>query len=90
LAVYQLNGLNLPRSSRKQFKLGNAVNRDELAKADLVFFATSGGKGVSHVGVYAGGDSFIHAPRRGKTIRVDSLSNRYFAARYAGARSYLR
>jgi cell wall-associated NlpC family hydrolase len=90
MAVYQLNGLNLPRSSREQYRVGRAVKRSELAEADLVFFATSGGKRVSHVGVYTGDGRFIHAPRRGKTIRVGRLSNTYYQTRYVGARSYLR
>jgi cell wall-associated NlpC family hydrolase len=90
MAVYQLNGLSLPRSSWAQYRAGNPVRRRALDKGDLVFFATSGGKRVSHVGVYAGDESFIHAPGKGKKIRVDSLSNRYYAARYLGARTYLK
>jgi cell wall-associated NlpC family hydrolase len=89
MAVYQLNGLNLPRSSRDQYSVGTPVERAELAKGDLVFFATKGRAKVSHVGVYAGDDRFIHAPGKGKTIRVDSLSDRYYASRYVGARKYL-
>lgn len=90
MAAYQLNGLNLPRSSREQFMAGTRIERSGLAKADLVFFATSGGKKTSHVGVYAGDGRFIHAPGRGKTIRTDLLSDGYYAARYVGARTYLR
>lgn len=89
MAVYQLNGLNLPRSSWAQYGVGNPVHRSELDRGDLVFFATSGRRAVSHVGVYTGDGSFIHAPGRGKKIRVDVLSNRYYAARYMGARSYV-
>jgi cell wall-associated NlpC family hydrolase len=89
MAVYQLNGLDLPRSSREQYSVGDAVERSELAKGDLVFFATKGRRTVSHVGVYAGDDRFIHAPGKGKTIRVDSLSDRYYFSRYVGARKYL-
>jgi len=89
MAVYQLNGLNLPRSSRDQYSIGAPVERAELAKGDLVFFATKGREKVSHVGVYAGDDRFIHAPGKGKTIRVDSLADRYFTTRYVGARKYL-
>ena len=89
MAVYQLNGLNLPRSSRDQYSIGAPVERTELAKGDLVFFATKGREKVSHVGVYAGDDRFIHAPGKGKTIRVDSLADRYFLSRYVGAKKYL-
>lgn len=89
MAVYQLNGLDLPRTSRDQYAIGAPVDRAELAKGDLVFFATKSRDKVSHVGVYAGDDRFIHAPGKGKTIRVDSLSDRYYVARYLGARKYL-
>jgi cell wall-associated NlpC family hydrolase len=89
MAVYQLNGLSLPRSSRDQYTMGAPVERGELAKGDLVFFATKGREKVSHVGVYAGDNRFIHAPGKGKTIRVDSLSDRYYTSRYVGARKYL-
>ena len=89
MTVYHLNGLNLPRSSKEQFRTGVPVKRRQLSRGDLVFFATSGGGTVSHVGIYAGKNRFIHAPGRGKKIRIDSLSKRYYKSRYAGARTYL-
>jgi cell wall-associated NlpC family hydrolase len=89
MAVYHLNGLNLPRSSNAQWQAGSPVNRSQLSKGDLVFFATSGGGRISHVGIYTGGDKFIHAAGVNKRIRVDSLSNNYFRRRYVGARTYL-
>ncbi|MGE5842631.1 MAG: hypothetical protein ACM335_10155 [Deltaproteobacteria bacterium] len=39
--------------------------------------------------MYAGDDRFIHAPGKGKTIRVDSLADRYYVSRYLGARRYV-
>jgi len=90
MAVYQLNGFNLPRSSREQFACGVPVDRTALQKGDLVFFSSVKGKGVSHVGMYTGDGAFIHAPGRGKAIGKDSLDAPYFAARFAGARTYLR
>jgi len=89
MVAYQLNGLDLPRSSRQQWKAGRPVNRRQLARGDLVFFATSGGKRVSHVGIYTGNGQFLHAPRRGRKIQESSLSNTYYKTRYLGARSYL-
>jgi cell wall-associated NlpC family hydrolase len=89
MAVYRLNGLNLPRSSSAQWTTGSRVDRHQLSKADLVFFATSGGSRISHVGIYVGENKFIHAPGRSKRIRISSLSNTYFKRRYVGARSYL-
>ena len=89
MTVYQLNGLNLPRTSVEQHEAGQAVDRDDLEKGDLVFFATAGRGKISHVGIYIGEGRFIHAPRRGKKIGIESLSNAYFAKRFVCGRSYL-
>jgi cell wall-associated NlpC family hydrolase len=89
MTVYQINGFDLPRSSKEQYETGIFVERDHLSKGDLVFFATSGDDKASHVGIYAGDDQFIHAPGRGKNIRTDILSSSYFRKRYLGGRSYL-
>jgi hypothetical protein len=89
MVVYQLNGLDLPRSSRQQWQVGEQIKRNELRKGDLVFFATAGRRRVSHVGIYTGNGRFLHAPGEGRTIRFASLSNPYFSSRYLGARTYL-
>ena len=89
MVTYRLNGLKLPRTSREQFCAGKPVEKNELRQGDLVFFATNGGKTISHVGLYIGAGKFIHAPRRGKDVSITSLSSRYYQKRYMGARSYL-
>jgi len=89
MAVYKLNGLNLPRHSRAQFEAGNPVEQEELAPGDLVFFATNGNGAVSHVGIYTGNGRFIHAPKKGDSIRKSLLTSSYFASAYLGGRSYL-
>lgn len=90
MTVYRLNGLNLPHSSQRQYKVGTPINKNQLLIGDLVFFATSIGRKVSHVGIYIGNNQFIHAPGKRKRIRTDSLSNSYFVRNYVGARTYLR
>jgi hypothetical protein len=89
MVSYRLNGLNLPRVSRSQFKAGKWVSKKNLKPGDLVFFATKGGTRVTHVGMYVGSGNFIHAPRTGKTVRVEKLSNAFFAKTYMGGRTYL-
>lgn len=89
MAVYQINGLNLPRSSGEQYESGFPIERDDLQKGDLVFFGNSDSGKINHVGIYVGDDLFIHAPGRGKKISFDSLSQQYFRASYRGARSYM-
>jgi hypothetical protein len=89
MAVYDLNGLKLPRSSKDQFSAGTPIYRNQLLKGDLVFFATSQGKKVTHVGIYTGDGQFIHAPGKDKRIRYDSLLSGYFKSHFLGARTYL-
>ncbi len=88
MAVYRLNGLDLPRVSYEQFKEGTYVSKEELRPGDLVFFDTRRLGRVSHVGIYIGNDMFIHAPRTGQKVKVESLSLDYFVRSYRGARSY--
>jgi len=90
MAVYQLNGLFMPRTSEEQFLGGIPIEKNNLQKGDLVFFDTNGGGRVSHVGIYTGEGRFIHAPGTGKTVCEDSMSRSYFSDRFMGARTYLR
>ncbi len=90
MTVYKLNGFNLPRNSRMQFRAGEAVIRADLKKGDLVFFATGNRPdNVSHVGIYIGDGRFIHAPGRDARIRIDRLDEQYYKYSYAGARRYI-
>ncbi len=89
MAVYDLVGLHLPRTSLAQFRSGTPVSRDNLDRGDLVFFLSQNRNRISHVGIYTGDGNFIHAPGKDKIIRVESLANRYFHDRFAGARTYL-
>jgi hypothetical protein len=89
MVSYRLNGLNLPRVSRNQFQAGKWVSKKKLLPGDLVFFATKGGKRVTHVGMYIGDGNFIHAPRTGKNVRIEKLSNSFFTRTYMGGRTYL-
>jgi len=89
MAVYQLNGLDLPRVSRDQFEAGAPVEPDYMRKGDLVFFANGNGSPISHVGIYIGDGRFIHAPATGRNSCIESLDRDYYARRYMGSRTYL-
>jgi cell wall-associated NlpC family hydrolase len=77
-------GMELPRVSRQMVKSGEAVERAALAPGDLVFFGLRGR--VTHVGIYVGEGRFLHAPSRGKDVRVDSLVTGYWSGRYMQGR----
>src|SRR5690606_26993730 len=78
-------GLKLPRTSADQAKLGQSIKRDELKTGDLVFFNTRGRR-FSHVGIYLGDRKFVHAPRTGSVVRIESMDVSYWQKRYNGAR----
>jgi cell wall-associated NlpC family hydrolase len=78
--VFSLHGKYLPRTASAMYDASSPVRYP--LPGDLVFFNTYGG--VSHVGIYIGGGRFISAADRG--IRIDSLQDSYWSARYLGAR----
>ncbi|HEV8633432.1 MAG TPA: LysM peptidoglycan-binding domain-containing protein [Chloroflexota bacterium] len=68
-----------------QMQSGPRVGRDNLQAGDLVFFANTYMPGLSHVGIYIGGNRFIHAGSERTGVTVTSLSDGYWAPRYYGA-----
>jgi len=78
-------GRLLPRRADEQAKATETIDRSELKPGDLVFFNTMK-RAFSHVGVYVGDGKFIHAPRAGKSIRVDDMREAYWQKRFNGAR----
>lgn len=82
-------GKLLPRTAREQSQVGDEVSRNELKPGDLVFFNTMR-HAFSHVGIYLGDNHFVHAPRTGSEIRVEDMSQSYWAKRYNGARRVLK
>lgn len=80
-------GISLPRSTRELISMRTpSIGLDALQSGDLVFFATNGGGQVSHAGIYVGEGRFVHAPRTGGTVRLDSLSNSYWQRSYLSAK----
>ncbi|MBV4537481.1 MULTISPECIES: C40 family peptidase [Pseudomonas] len=80
-------GISLPRSTREMIVMrAPTVEQRALQSGDLVFFATNGGSQVSHAGIYVGEGRFVHAPSTGGTVRLDYLSNSYWAKAYLQAK----
>jgi cell wall-associated NlpC family hydrolase len=82
--AYRQLGVAVPRTAAQQFAAARPVPRGELRPGDLVFFRLDG-REVSHVGIYAGDDRFVHAPQSGGSVRMARLDDEYFRRRYAGA-----
>jgi cell wall-associated NlpC family hydrolase len=82
--AYAQVGVSLPHSSYAQYGYGVPVSRDQLQPGDLVFF-----DGLGHVGIYIGGDQFVHAPHTGDVVKISSLGESWYAATFVGARRIL-
>lgn len=76
----------LPRSTAQWAAASTPVAAGALQRGDLVFFNTSGAP-WSHMGLYLGDGQFVHAPSSGGVVRINRLSDRYFARRFMGART---
>ncbi|PNE39365.1 MULTISPECIES: C40 family peptidase [Streptomyces] len=68
-AAWRAAGVDLPRTTWDQVKVGTRVSSSDLQPGDLVFFFND----ISHVGMYIGGGEMIHAPHPGASVRVESI-----------------
>jgi len=78
--VYAQVGVSLPHYTGAQWSAGVPVSRGDLQPGDLVFF-----DGLGHVGIYIGGNQFIHAPHTGTVVQISSIVG-WYASTYVGAR----
>lgn len=81
----QTRGMLLPRKASEQAARTTKIDRKDLQPGDLVFFNTMR-RAFSHVGIYVGDGKFIHSPRSGQRVRVESMSEGYWQKRFNGAR----
>ena len=79
--VYKHFGVNLNRTAAAQYSNGKSVT--SLQAGDLVMFGKSG---INHVGIYIGGNTFIHAANPSQGVRTDSMSTGYYKTNYVGAK----
>ncbi|MEP7764663.1 NlpC/P60 family protein [Sanguibacter sp. 25GB23B1] len=64
--VFAQVGISLPRTSGAQQAAGTVVSRADAQPGDLIF-------SPGHIGIYAGGNTQIDAPRPGKTIQFRDI-----------------
>ncbi|NJC89389.1 MAG: LysM peptidoglycan-binding domain-containing protein [Desulfuromonas sp.] len=83
--VFRDMDVQLPRSAREQFRVGEKVERDQLEKGDLLFFRTYA-RFPSHVGIYLGDGKMIHASSRSHRVVVTSIDHPYYRKRFIGAK----
>ncbi|MFJ2896265.1 NlpC/P60 family protein [Streptomyces sp. NPDC087218] len=78
-AAWKAAGVDLPRTTWDQVKVGTRVATADLRPGDLVFFYDD----ISHVGIYKGDGMMIHAPKPGANVREESI---YYMPIYGSVR----
>ena len=81
--AYSRAGVSVPRTTGSLWSGTSAVHRSELRPGDVLFFSIEGK--MSHVGLYLGGDRFVHAPKSGRTVSVESLSSPFYSQAFLRA-----
>jgi murein DD-endopeptidase len=84
LYVHQRVGLAIPRTAYQQELAARPVPLAELEPGDLVFFSIHPRR-IDHVGIYAGGGRFIHAPRAGLAVAYADLTSGYYHQHFVSA-----
>ncbi len=85
---YLAAGVDVPHGTDHLKKITRSVGLSNARKGDLLFFDQAGKK-YSHVGIYIGGDEFVHATSSGGAVRRDSLSDPYWKKHYLDTRRFL-
>jgi cell wall-associated NlpC family hydrolase len=85
--VYRQFGLNLPHSAAGQYsqRYGTFISKDNLQPGDIVFFANTYKRGISHVGIYIGGGMVAQALAPGTPLSAVSMNSGYWQSKYYGA-----
>lgn len=76
-------GVNIPRVTYDQYRIGAQVGWKSLQAGDMVFFRP-GSRGPEHVGLYIGGGKFLHAPKTGDVVKISNMSD--YASSFMGGR----
>ncbi|EIK98553.1 cell wall-associated hydrolase [Pseudomonas sp. M47T1] len=88
-AFNDVHAVDLPRTSNAMAAgHGQKVDQKDLKPGDLLFFNIKSRR-VNHVAIYLGNDRFIHAPRRGKAVSIDTLNKPYWQEHYVVAKRVL-
>jgi LysM repeat protein len=78
--IYEIFNIELPRTTREQFKIGKKVDMAQLEEGDLVFFKRYGNR--AHVGIYVGDNQFVHASSYSREVKIDHLNTPYYSQRF--------
>lgn len=77
---YAQIGIGLAHGATLQQRASTPVPISALQSGDLVFFGNASFS--SHVGIYVGGSTMIHAPRTGDVVRYSDMSHAWIGGRF--------
>ena len=80
---YSKAGVSVARTTAQLWATTRTVKPHNLRIGDLLFFKFDGK--MSHVGMYIGGQRFVHAPSSGRTVTVASLNSSFYQAAFLRA-----
>ncbi|MDL2274107.1 C40 family peptidase [Oscillospiraceae bacterium OttesenSCG-928-G22] len=83
--VFKSAGHTLPRGASSMMDKVPSISRSELLPGDLVFFNDGSARRASHVGIYVGGNQFIHAVKPGQSLTISTMASGYYANTYCGS-----
>ena len=71
-SLYKEFGIDLPRVSRDQAKVGKPIKFQDMRPGDLMFFSTRPDKTITHVGIYIGNDYWISNLNSKRSVEIMS------------------
>lgn len=83
--AHRAHGLTVPRTTEEQYRAATRVSERQLRAGDLLFFRFGTGRKVTHVAIYMGGGSFVHAPQSDRPVELRQLQEPWYKRRLAGA-----
>lgn len=83
--VYSQFGVGLPHNEAGQLASGAPVGADDLQPGDVLVFANTYRRGLSHTGIYVGNGQFAHAADERHGVMLSNLWDNYWSARFVGA-----
>lgn len=87
--TYKKHGIPVPRITTDQASAGKPVPRSQAKPGDIVVFRTGTSPRGLHTGIYSGNGTFIHSPRRGERVRMESMDIPYWDRTFIGVRRVL-
>ncbi len=84
--AYKEHGIKVPRVTADQASTGKSISSHKAKAGDIVVFKPSKVSDALHTGLYLGANKFIHSPRTGAEIRIESIDNSYWKPKLKSVR----